>query len=262
MKPTKCKRHGCYTDACCVDGCCALHTSKISQLRPYATRIEPKSDEPHLGVEIECFADSESVFNALRAQRRVPCSDGSLPTMGCEFKVCLPVQAAISKVPQFVRHLASIGAKVNTRCGLHVHMDMRGISTHRQIGALVWAEFWQDWMFGLMPPSRRVSTYCTRLPFVDRYNWLTRTYHKTMEVRIHGGTLNPHKVAGWLSVCADLMAFIRDESKDFPVIGTPVTAWTMRDIFPTPIAYEYLRTREAHSGVLRDLSDQNNTEEQ
>lgn len=252
----KCKEEGCFNDGCCRDKRCPHHTKGSRDLRSYsAGRKYPTDPAPHLGVELECIAPDSLIFKALRAQGRIPCSDGSLSGLGCEFKLCLAAKTAISKVPRFAGRLASLGATVNSSCGLHVHLDARGVTQERKSLFLKWLEKIQDWLFSLMPPSRRCSTYCRRLPETGHYAWANKTDFNTIEIRIHGGSLNPHKIAGWLNVCNDLMTWLRNgvtlPEIEYDKEGTmTLTNETLLEIFPTPASREYLLARQEAKGIL------------
>jgi Putative amidoligase enzyme len=248
----RCSAPGCYSDAVCCDGRCGQHTLAVKDKRDYSSRRYPRSSVPHLGVEIECFARDSAAHRVLLAQRATPCQDGSLPTYGCEFKVCLPARTAVQRVPLFAAKLASVGAVVNTKCGLHVHLDMRGVSWFRRKLAIDWLRRWQEYWFASMPPSRRDNDYV--LPIHEdgngHYTWAHNTHYETIEVRVHGGTLNPHKIRPWLMLMADLMALIRS---DRPLPELPIDGPNeefLAAVFPTEEGRLYLMRRHANYGVL------------
>lgn len=271
----KCNEIGCYSDGTCRDGRCADHTNGARPVRGYsAGGNTPRSDVPHLGVEIECLSNDSQVYKILRAQGSRPCRDGSLNgSFGCEFKLCKPVDKALRLVPRFVEKLRSLGAQVDTSCGMHVHLDARGVTWERIEAFQVWLATWQGWWFGIMPPSRRESRFVK--PLIgdnrrDHYTWANYTSYGTVEIRIHGGTLNRHKVAGWLAVCADLLDLLHSD-RPFPVIGTvqqqalesgevvmvmnPIpTDEQLRGIFTRSTALEYLLARQAAGGVLLETT--------
>ena len=81
----------------------------------------------------------------------------------------------------------------------------------------VWLYRLQDGFFSLIPESRRTSTYCTRFPeygnpknaVVDRMRsshslWANIVKSGRLEIRLHPGTLNPQKLAGWIDLWGQL----------------------------------------------------------
>ena len=257
MTPKKCKVKGCYSDACCRDKTCAFHTEAGRGLANHGSRSYPKHYIPHLGVEIECIASHATAFKALTAQSKRPHYDGTLGSLGCEFKICKPANQAIKLIPKFGAQLTSLGAKVDKSCGLHVHLDARGISVLRIRDFLRWLGTWEIWWFECIPPSRRASDFCRPINSngSNHYKWANATTYHTVEIRIHPGTLNPHKIKAWLCVCADLMNLLRSET-ELPVMtmGDSTRSWgnhvKLQKIFVRKEGLDYLLHRHACGGVL------------
>lgn len=195
----KCKNTGCFNEACCRDGHCAEHTSAERQKRGHNASVAPRTREPHIGVEIECIARNGRAHKAMLAQRSLPCADGSLGDFGCEYKLCAPADKVVRKASLLVSHVRHAGAYVDSRCGLHVHLDCRYAERARIMAVCDWLKTQQAWLFCLMPKSRRQNSFCTRTINDGHYSWCNLTSKRTIEIRLHGGTLNPHKMAGWLS---------------------------------------------------------------
>ena len=107
-----------------------------------------------------------------------------------------------------------------------------------------------------MPASRQSNPYTCPIPCHSRYGWASKTSYGTIEIRIHGGTISPHKLTGWLSVCADLGDLLRS-AEEFPTVllvdGKP-TDESLRRIFKRPEGYNYLKAREAGNGSLVSYS--------
>jgi len=114
-----------------------------------------------------------------------------------------------------VDKLDRANAEVNTTCGMHVHFDQRGVSqamaskrAKRLIKAL-------PALSKIVAPSRLGNQYCQRNePIVlgrtfrhsyNRYRAINfrpaYRKHKTLEVRLHGGTLDFWKIIGWVDLC-------------------------------------------------------------
>lgn len=289
MKKCKCK--GCYSDAICRDGRCAKHTNGKRAKQEYSRRSSPRSSTPHLGIEIECFAEMSGAHDAMLSQSIVPCSDGSLPAMGCEFKICRPAKMAIKKAVRLASRLNAAGAKVNKKCGLHVHLDCRGLTRERKVAFVRWMGNNQDWFLSLFPRSRQpgVCPHIERIQWpesTDHYVWCHITGYNTIEIRIHGGTLNRHKMLGWLNACKDLLDLLRSgvefpaiEFEDGVAVVEPTEAeqndpispvrrprrvrasrrkaagtWISR-VFRTPAAAEYITARQDNSGVLESFEE-------
>lgn len=196
---SKCKTPGCFSEACCRDGHCADHTHAERSKRNHSATVAPRSREPHIGVEVECIARNGKSHKALLAQRSLPCSDGSLGDFGCEYKLCAPADKIVAKAMRLVSHIRDAGAYIDSRCGLHVHLDCRYADRSRINAVCEWLRTQEHWLFGLMPKSRRQNSFCTRSINEGHYSWCNFTSKRTVEIRLHGGTLNPHKMAGWLS---------------------------------------------------------------
>jgi hypothetical protein len=259
----KCKSPGCYNDATCHGGYCAVHVQRTWPKRSYQSgRSRPISDKPHLGCELECVGPSAAIEKAMRSCGKAAHHDGSLSAgIGCEFKFCRKVEHTIKDVCKFAEMMANVGATVNSSCGLHVHLDARTVSESRRKNFLAWLKTWQDWWFRLVPKKRRNGTFTQKIggeqTYYSHYTWANMTRYDTIELRLHPGTLNPHKLPAWLTVCWDMMNLLRDESKPLPDVkwvdhGTSsldVEAEFLASIF-RPESVEYLRARRATNGVL------------
>lgn len=261
MMRKKCKSIGCYESACCHDGHCLKHTRNVKKKKGYSCRTYPKTTELHLGVELECFGGGEECHKGMLAQRITPCSDGSLPAYGCEYKWCMPAAKTISDAPNFCEHLVRIGARVNKKCGLHVHLDARGLSPERIKEFVMWMGRCEAWWFTLVPESRRTNGYVRRTGggFLRNHcAWINQTNYSTVEIRIHGGTINPYKVAGWLTAMSDLLTLLHS-GKALPEIVLDAnlkvdSAW-LRDVFPSAEAREYLVARQNNNGSLESYTE-------
>ena len=165
-------------------------------------------------------------------------ADGS-----CGLELVSPVlegEAGIEEVRIAAAALEAAGAKVDKRCGLHVHFDARTMSLKAVKNLFkLWLKF-EDVLDTFQPPSRRgnANTYCrTNLDhsIIDagnhrgqcsemfqkidacrsmeqmkqlypcRYRKLNiHSYfrHQTLEVRHHSGTTDPAKITNWVRLMA------------------------------------------------------------
>lgn len=104
--------------------------------------------------------------------------------------------------------LKDLNAYVNKTCGLHVHLDMRSRSIRQSYESLALA---QDLLFRMVPESRQRNTYCQRscaeyaaqICEHDRYHAINvESYkkHRTIEVRLHSGTVETDKIVNWVKL--------------------------------------------------------------
>lgn len=131
------------------------------------------------------------------------------------------INAVIKKVSNVL--INNCDAKVNSSCGLHVHLDMRNRDVEKSFHNLVMT---QPLLYSMVPKSRRTGTYSqpTKLtPFKsatkDRYlgiNPNSYREHKTIEVRLHSGTVCSTKINNWIN----LLVSIVDHDKTINKIKT------------------------------------------
>jgi hypothetical protein len=121
----------------------------------------------------------------------------------------------ITRLKKVLDKLRHCGAEVNTTCGTHIHLDQRGVERRqanirakRLIKAL-------PALRCLVAHSRFHNEYCQenrpilvgkpyfhnhgRYLAVNFYN--AHRKHRTIEIRLHGGTLDVWKIHGWVQLC-------------------------------------------------------------
>jgi len=196
-----------------------------------------------LGVEIEHYPgpDRFQQITALEGSRGLTnaTGDGSLRSGGMEIRRL--TWAGSNGRLNGILGLAPLlsGATVDTRCGLHVHVDVRHLpapgmgsvgdpqcdagETYDRLVSLY------PLLKQLCPPSRRRSTYCRwrnnrrgsdgyRADSAgNRYaaiNWDSYSEHGTIEFRCQGGSVNVTKIESWALLCQYLVRWvsIRDNS--------------------------------------------------
>jgi len=188
--------------------------------------------------------------------------DGS----GAEVKVTMRSENPV-RLKSIVDKINAMGGEVNTTCGMHVHLDQRGVS---KVTATKRAKRLVKVLPALMllvPQSRLENRFCQKnLPIPkqgtyrfssDRYmmiNYLSAyRKHKTIEVRLHGGTLDFWKVLGWIKLCQ----FIQNSSevdkiaKEFlsPYAYFGIEELIRMETLPDSIRlYVWRRFRQFHSG--------------
>lgn len=250
----KCQREGCYEPADCKHGFCSQHCTRGHSQRSYGDRRYPRNDRPHASVEVEVdYPDSRAFARGVGLDNGH--RDGSLGTYGVEHKLLAESGKIADLAAELVEHLWKRRARVTGRCGLHVHLDARKMTAERKRALLDWAQRTQDVWFILMPPSRRQNNYVARLNAHNRNShttWMHETTYPTIEVRIHGGTLNPFKMRGWLTALVYMQTKTLDAEYAFPDTGdAEQDFWTFFNDCPTE-GLQYLRDRKASNGQLRD----------
>lgn len=120
---------------------------------------------------------------------------------------------------------------MNKTCGLHVHVDMRQRDWRTAYARLYRA---LPWLYALVSPSRRSNEtgYCARPrsptpPTIGRYHALNPRsvkHHKTLEVRLHHGTIDAEKISRWVELI-------------LAVVGGPDLRRCPRDLWGFACAY-------------------------
>lgn len=194
-----------------------------------------------LGIEIEAI----STTNAVDLQRKMPhwvrtIYDGSLrdnkgailrpsealpPSFeakqkelakgmngvwGVEFQLLIHRREMEAQINRVLGTIARCGCFVNKTCGLHIHFDMRD-KTLEEAERI--ADKVNDWLMilrDLLPKERRHNKYCAfESPDHPHHAAVaTDSYakHKTIEVRVHSGTISPTKILHWIRLIDILIA--------------------------------------------------------
>ena len=130
----------------------------------------------------------------------------------------------LSKLKEVLHIVNDVGARTNTTCGLHVHVDACGIGEWVLPKlAKVWAKIEVPFVWYLVDPSRRGNRYCSMVDeeyldnlalgcFPERYFSLNvRAFrkHGSVEFRLHEGTTDPKIVVPWVVFCLTLVGSVR-----------------------------------------------------
>lgn len=212
---------------------------------------------PGFGIEIECFLPDGrtgiQAANALAAAG-IPCffesynhrtaphwkvvTDGSLGdyTRGIEFVSPVLYGAdGLAQVEKVCTALKAFGCTVNKKCGLHVHVGVRGapLAFFKNLAKLY--ATYEPVIDGMMPNSRRAShnMFCRSmtalnprtLETADSFDAVLRAVngvghesryfklnlsayrrHSTVEFRQHSGTLEGDKAIKWTALCLKMVA--------------------------------------------------------
>ena len=193
----------------------------------------PKTKHNYVGVEIECLIPNmgtntlTNIFKQARLSRWVNVTTDSsvvdedcrcgrcgydCSIMGAEIRVLAKESEYKLIISKVVKVLLSVGAYVNETCGLHVHLDMR--QRDAPTCALRLLEQ-QDVMVAMQPRHRVKSGYCSYMEIEAQmaafYKWISLTPErysvvnttsyarlKTIEVRVHEGTLDSKEICDWI----------------------------------------------------------------
>lgn len=217
-----------------------LKLKEISKLRECFVEKKPTTNDRYIGVEIEFISKGDKYAIAkLLAEKNLQkfvclANDGSLRKEGDykhmhELKVCVKETEYHEVIKGVTECINAVGSKVNRRCGLHVHFDMRDRNRDIVYSNLVKA---QDVLFDMNPRNRKdgdgdqaYSRPCTTADFSDasgeRYmgiNVAAYGKHKTFEIRIHSGTINDVKINNWIK----LLLSVVNKSKTYAsTVSTP-----------------------------------------
>ena len=198
--------------------------------------IYPKTKEEHIGIEIECFLSDRYAENLLQEIEKDPklkdwvvvTDDGSIDTNkmeeeSFEVKLLSPWDELKDKLERVCNILNSLKAKVNSSCGLHVHLDCRGDwkklkNYHNNLTKNI------DILLGLVPKSRHDNEYCEVYNYyfestnkeslkseinekihgrfaINPYAYLK---HETLEIRLHSGTTDFTKIYNWCRIVREI----------------------------------------------------------
>lgn len=189
-----------------------VHVFRINEAK------SPKDDARYVGVEIECHTSAtreklaEAMIEAGLMTNVSLISDGSVQNgpagfTPIEVRVLAMESARADVIRRTTATIAKFDGDANDTCGLHVHIDCRNRDASTVYARLVHA---QKLLAAMVPRRRRENTYCK--PNVgssmnsnqgDRYlaiNPCAYDKHRTIEVRLHSGTVDPEKIIFWLDL--------------------------------------------------------------
>lgn len=193
--------------------------TKVRQL--WRTK-KPKTTDNYVGIELEFISKlNVEALEVLFAEADLEeyCQlkeDGSIDESDdypYAHEVCILVkESQVSRIVNKVCAVLKPHSKVNSSCGMHVHLDMRNRNKTLAFDKLYSA---QKLLFSMVPASRLHSSYCDFIQGYDyeefnihpvtenRYVGInTRAYrdHKTIEIRMHSGSLDAEKIINWVTL--------------------------------------------------------------
>jgi len=197
---------------------------------------KPKSDKiRYIGIELE-FKQKSSNRNNEKEDIKKAINDAKLNRYcnlimehcGFELRTLIPENNFKSILGRILKVLNGMNYTVDYTCGTHMHFDMRDRNVEKCYNNLVRI---QDVMYKLVPESRRGNNYCrpnsTDMTFGEdvssnrRYqyvNVLSYEKHKTLEIRLHHGSLKLNELYNWIKII--LKAINHDKEIEYKV-STP-----------------------------------------
>lgn len=217
----------------------------------------------NFGIEIECFGISipaavdalhgvgisaifEGYTHATTNHWKIV-TDSSVPN---GFEVVSPILSGaegLSNVQKVAQALVRAGAKVDRRCGFHVHVDARDLRGADVLNCIRRYAQHEAQIDGFMPESRRGTnnSFCRTMEdvvrtvrnvsdssttidvcrrVVERYyklNVQAYTRHGTIEFRQHNGTVDSRKMVNWIIFCVQFVEDSRAHAVPIPQTTVP-----------------------------------------
>jgi hypothetical protein len=190
------------------------HKEKITKILDFNKK--PMTAERHVGLELEFMLPYKVKADVKAALVHSPYAnmlclgrDGSVTSnadwYGAELKICAPVSQVNDVVQYVAKVLAQYKCQVDKSCGFHVHLDARNDDAKLMFDKLLDQ---QSSLFALVPSSRRDNEYCRHTAKKDfrrgsRYKSINSTSlskFQTLEVRLHGGTIDAKKITSWVNL--------------------------------------------------------------
>lgn len=185
-----------------------------------AAQKYPTSEERCVGIEMEITSklDHNTLAIAIASEglENNVCvkQDGSIHATsayphGHELAI-LVTEKEMSRVVKKICKILYGNTSVNKSCGLHVHLDMRTRNPGVAYANLFSA---QSLLYAMCPKTRLENTFCKPASSYRNFAQATQTSdrylginasafnkHKTIEIRIHSGTVNASKIINWVKL--------------------------------------------------------------
>lgn len=273
-----CKHANCSNVAISYNGYCKDHID-YHLVRYYTARPSVGRTKDPIGIELEMY--NRDHYKYLTCITPYVCRDGSLNSYSFsgEAKYVSSVKNIKDRAADIAQRARLAGNFVDRTCGFHVHCSLPanirrvGSYYHNNGYVLYNVNEWsnessnnyrdksltlfkfistiQDYFFDIVPPNRRANSYCRKISnishILDHYSWISLSHNvPTMEIRIHGGTVNPWKIMGWLDVCIKLRECVHKIYANNFTEDDILACKRFSDIMPEgSIGKTYLLAREA-----------------
>lgn len=193
---------------------------------------KPTLKTDYVGIEIECYGP----LKPIEIQKRILLmdleeyadidDDGSIhPPITAriqhtyEIRLLIPENKLTDVLKKFGKLFQKARLKTNHTCGLHIHIDMRNRKYKECLAKL---RKFEDTLFSLVSKDRWTSRFCMHTEFLntaedERYMAINGDpaydSHRTIEVRLHEGTVNVRKIEKWIHVLLNVI-----KSKNIPAL--------------------------------------------
>ena len=174
--------------------------------------LKPSKKINYVGIEIECFSQKsdvklQEILLEMDLEKYVTIGgdssiDDPYRDQGIELRCLIPENKLDKILPKIGKALKKHKCEVNLSCGLHIHLDMRNRKVIDCYKKLV---KFQDIMYGLVKTNRWANEMCyfTHKYTKSRYtavNLNSYNKHKTIEVRLHHGTVDVKEIQNWINL--------------------------------------------------------------
>jgi hypothetical protein len=225
----------------------------------------PKMKDNYVGIELECIVqakkeDLNKAFLAAKLQSNVHVgTDGSLRSDerggNCyEVRVLVKESDLVNVVTKVTDILKKHGGYVNNSCGMHVHLDMR----HRDVATSYERLFKsRSLLQNMVSNDRLTNNYCRpnmNASYVEeisktekyrQFNLLTYDRIKTLEVRMHGGSVTASKIINWVK----LLTYIVDNQAELGFVDSSNVSVAFPNMTTKMLGYIEKRTADVKKSV-------------
>lgn len=197
------------------------------------------------GVEIEFYG---SYFNRLDEEIKESLKDWILETdSSCGYELVSPIlsehDSSFEQIKQAVSLIKTCGGKISNRCGLHVHICAKALSTERIYNIVKRYHENEHHIDSFMAMSRREDNnlYCKSIYDSFGYQFLSSEFHPdkfinvsvlinhqnsryckvnlhsyrahgTIEFRQHGGTLSSKRIIMWVRFLQEFVKYTNSDN--------------------------------------------------
>lgn len=178
------------------------------------------------GVEIECIDASDSSYsNNTAFQSKY---DSSVASGGCEFvSPILCGDKGFEELRKMCKILSSNYADTNDSCGLHIHIDLTDFDDSDLARLFYFVQLLEPIARKFVPNSRNRNEFCNSsiegmdfetkyengffkgLQRYSAYNFQSYNFRKTLEIRLHQGTIDYDEIRNWVSLHLAIVDYVK-----------------------------------------------------
>lgn len=167
---------------------------------------------------------------------------GTDPSCGYEVRCLFGERDWITPLTGILGIIKDMGFKCDSRCGVHVHLDMRNRDVDR-----IYKNFFnvQAFLRKLITKERKKNKYCKRnreaeLNIHGRrrrgINGTAYMKHRTLEIRLHHGTLEASELIPWITVLLKVVNFKGNINKKVVTLKTARSMFDFDDILTAELS--------------------------